>query len=129
MQVWLMWFIMLLFDLIIPVVMALFGLSFIRKTPRRKRLRSGYRSKQAIRSEDARKFANRLCGYIWLPTGTVLFVITVVVMLINIGEDTTDLVKTAITLLIVQILVMAVSVIPVEIGLFINFNRKGERRE
>ena len=123
-----MWFIMLGFDMIVPILLLEFGISFVKKTPNRLKGKYGLRTKQAMRSDRTWRFAHLLCGWIWIAAGAALFIITLINRLIHTGADTETIVRSGIILLLIQIGVMAISVIPVHIALFIFFDRKGEPR-
>lgn len=123
-----MWFIMLGFDMIVPILLLAFGISFVKKTPQRLKGKYGLRTKQAMRSERTWRFAHLLCGWIWIVAGAALFVITLINRLLRTGADTKTIVSSGIILLLIQIGVMIVSIIPVHIALFIFFDRNGDPR-
>lgn len=67
------WFIMLGIDILIPLLMMLFGWLLKHKTPRKNAI-YGYRTSMSMKNNDTWVFANRYCGKLWIKCGLILLV-------------------------------------------------------
>jgi uncharacterized membrane protein len=77
---WFWWF-MLLCDLIIPVVMILFGWVMERRSPKRINRLMGYRTARSMKNEETWCFANRYCGRLWWRMGWLMLLPSVAILL------------------------------------------------
>ncbi len=117
---WFWWF-MLGMCLMIPVMMIVFGACMLKKPDA-----MWYHSGRSIKSKEAGRYANLLCGKLWKKTGWVMLLPPVVLMLPMYGkeEDPIGIVSTAI--IVLQTTVMIVTIILVEKGLRREFTKTGE---
>lgn len=122
------WFILGAVSLFVPLIMLVFGIVFLKKSPNKINPVYGYRSRRSMKSPEAWKFAHFLCGKIWLYAGIVMLSLTILAMLLvlNKSQDTIGLVGTI--TLYVQLAVIVLSIIPVEIALKRNFDENGNRK-
>ena len=74
------WFIMLGIDILIPLLMLVFGWLLAHKTPRKNAI-YGYRTGMSMKNNDTWVFANRYCGKLWIKCGLILLFISVILML------------------------------------------------
>ena len=122
------WYIMSIVSLFVPLIMLLVGIIFLKKSPNKINPIYGYRSRRSMKSLEAWKFAHYLCAKIWLYTGIILLLLTILTMLlvINKSEDTMGVVAQIV--IYVQLAVMIISIIPVEIALKKNFDENGNKK-
>ena len=81
------WFYMLAMDLLIPLVMVLFGRRFRRRPPKNINSFYGYRTAMSMKNQDTWRFAHAYCGRLWFRWGLILLPVTAAVMLPFWGKD------------------------------------------
>ena len=118
---------MLGIDILIPLLMMLFGWLLKHKTPRKNAI-YGYRTSMSMKNNDTWVFANRYCGKLWIKCGLILLFISVILMLtvIKASSDTVDIMATIICL--IQLIPLVGTIYPVEKALKNNFDEKGNRK-
>lgn len=79
------WLIMLGIDILIPLLMMVFGWLLEYKTPIKNAI-YGYRTSMSMKNNDTWKFANRYCGKLWIRCGLILLPISITPMLLVIKE-------------------------------------------
>ena len=77
---------MLIMDLLIPFTMIGFGRLFLRAAPKEINLVYGYRTPMSMKNRNTWELAHKYCGKIWYRWGLVLFPVSVISMLLVIGE-------------------------------------------
>lgn len=115
------WIFMLCMNLLIPVVMVIFGLIFLRKPPKDINDLYGYRTPRSKASREAWDFAHRYLGKLWLRVGAVLAIATVPLMLPCLGGDVDFVGLYGGILCLVECVVMILPIIPTERALKKNF--------
>ncbi|MFV0464485.1 MAG: SdpI family protein [Lachnospiraceae bacterium] len=120
--------IMALIDLLIPVIILIFGLLMALRPPRTINIIYGYRTERSMKNQDTWEFANRLCGKIWIGCGIVLGLITVLALFIGQGLGDTFLGMLSIALVTIQMIAIFLTLIPVERTLKREFDQDGARR-
>ena len=122
------WFIMLGIDILIPLLMLVFGWLLAHKTPRKNAI-YGYRTGMSMKNNDTWVFANRYCGKLWIKCGFILLFISVILMLtvIKASSDTVDIMATIMCL--IQLIPLVGTIYPVEKALKNNFDEKGNRKQ
>ena len=88
----------------------------------------GYRTNMSMKNKDTWDFAHKYIGKLWFYLGLILVPITVIPMLLVIGnnEDTISMVGSIIC--IVALVVLNVSIIPTERALKKTFDKDGNRK-
>ena len=122
------WIILSVTSLIIPLIMLIFSIIFLKKAPDKINPVYGYRSRRSMKSKEAWKFAHYLCAKIWLIASIILLTLTAVAMLlvINKSENVIGTVGQIVTYS--QLAVIVLSIIPVEVSLKRNFDENGNRK-
>ena len=111
-----------------PVVMLMFGLSYLLLPAKEANHIAGYRFYFGMGSVEAWRFAQKLAGIAWTSLGLLL---TVVMFLITggfKGMNALDMATKAAILLVWEIVLMAVCCAAVNIVLIIRYDRKGNLR-
>lgn len=121
------WFIMLGIDILIPLLMVVFGWLLEHKTPRKNSI-YGYRTSMSMKNNDTWIFGNRYCGKLWIKCGLILLPISVIFMLIvaKAGNTTVNIMVT--TICLIQLIPLVGTIYPVEKALRNNFDEKGNRK-
>lgn len=127
---WAMWCFMLACNLIAPVFMILFGRRFQKNPPRERNGWYGYRTSRSMKSQDAWDFAQRYMGEVWYKVGGVLALFAAAGQLLTVlAPDMGAMCMWSTPVTAVEIVVMVLSIIPVERALKQNFDKNGVRRQ
>ncbi len=122
------WFFMLIMDLLLPIIMIIIGKSFLKASPKDINYIYGYRTSMSMKNRDTWEFAHKLCGKIWFWAGVILLPVSIV-PLIFVVEKSTEIIGTvgaAVTVL--DLIVIVLSIIPVEVTLKKTFDESGNRK-
>ena len=119
---------MLLVMLITPLTMVGFGLVFLKNPPKSINSFYGYRTKRSMKNQDTWDFAHHICGKIWLVCGLVSipFSLVPVWLVVDKSKDVVSL--TGLIVLGLQVVLLMVSLIPVERALKNHFDESGKPR-
>jgi uncharacterized membrane protein len=122
------WIFMFCCNLLLPVIMLAFGFIFTKKPPKQINDFYGYRTAMSRKNMETWTFAHTYCGRLWKRLGLVLLPVSMLVSILSfpLKMDAVGLVGLALTG--VQLVVLLVSIIPVERALKINFDEYGRRR-
>ena len=119
------WIYMFIMDLLIPIIMILFGRVFLKKAPKEINYVFGYRTSRSMKNRDTWEFAHRYCGKIWFICGLVLIPIASGIMLCFIGADTKTVGYMGAAMLVFPLLLIILSVILTERALKNTFDKSG----
>ena len=123
------WLMMLGFNLLIPAIMLGTGKLMQRNTPKDINWIIGYRSAMSMKNEDTWAFAHKVAGAFSWKWGWVTLVVTIIVMLLLIGQSV-ELVSSAGCILMFLQLIPVLAVIPhTEKALRNTFDKAGNRKE
>lgn len=123
------WFMMLGFNLLIPVIMLIAGKTFLRSAPKSINWMLGYRSTMSMKNEDTWAFAHQVAGAFWLKWGWIVLAATALIMLLLIGRSV-DLVSIVGCVLLFLQLIPLIAVIPhTEKALKSTFDKDGIRKD
>lgn len=109
-------------NLLIPLIMIIFGLYFYIQGPKTINPFFGYRTSMSMKNEITWRFAHRFCGKIWIIVGILMMGVTIVFLF----SDMLTLWKNYFILW--QVVVLIVSIIPVELALRKKFDKNGKKR-
>ncbi len=92
------WWVLLIFDLLIPVMMIGFGRIMYKHTPKDINYIFGYRTTRSMKNDDTWKFAHEYCGRLWYKIGLIMLIATVIVHIpfYNSSKDTIGIVATVV---------------------------------
>ena len=123
------WLMMLGFNLLIPAIMLGTGKLMQRNTPKDINWIIGYRSAMSMKNEDTWAFAHKVAGAFSWKWGWVTLVVTIIAMLLLIGQSV-ELVSSAGCILMFLQLIPVLAVIPhTERALRKNFDKDGKRKD
>jgi len=84
-----MWWFLLVSDMMIPIVIAVFG-KMLEIAPGTKNAYFGYRTKRSMSSQEAWNYSNRYCGRLMFYLGVIMAGITLILFLTIVrGSDDT----------------------------------------
>ena len=81
------WIFMFCCNLLIPIIMVVFGWIFLYRPPREINGIYGYRTSRSTASQEAWNFAHRYFGKIWYRLGLGMIIFTVAAMLPCLGKE------------------------------------------
>lgn len=121
------WVFMAVVSLFIPIIMVIFGKSFLKAAPKEINGIYGYRTAMSMKNQDTWEFAHKHFGKVWFYAGLILLPLNIIPLLFVIDKGT-DLISTVGTVVcMVDIFVMLLSIIPTERSLKKNFDSDGNR--
>lgn len=109
---------------LIPITIMGFGLLWKKHPPQSINWIYGYRTRMSMKNEETWKFAHLYHGQVWFWGGTILFVISLIIMILFRENHE----KISVWIIFIQLAIMILSVIPTEIALRRRFDRDGQPR-
>ena len=101
---------------------------FYEKAPKEINSLFGYRTSMSMKNKDTWEFAHKYSGKVWYVCGMVMLPITVICMLLVIGENKDCVGSIGGIINGVQLIPLIGAIIPTEIALRKNFDKNGTRR-
>lgn len=123
------WIFMLCTNLLVPLIMVLFGLYFVKKAPKNINYIFGYRTDMSMKNKDTWSFAHKYCGRLWLIIGILLLLLTLVAALLVIGKSKDTVGNVSLIICMIQLVCLIVPIIPTEMALRRTFDKNGNRKE
>lgn len=121
------WVFMAVVSLFIPIIMVIFGKSFLKAAPKEINGIYGYRTAMSMKNQDTWEFAHKHFGKVWFYAGLILLPLNIIPLLFVMGEGK-DLIGTVgILVCLIDTAVMLLSIIPTEKALKKNFDSDGNR--
>ena len=122
------WIFMLVMTLLIPLTMFAFGTIFIKKPPKNINAFYGYRTSMSMKNMDTWMFAHQHAGRIWLLTGIVTTIPSVIVMALVFHKEIDTIGWTGGIIVLLQCAVMCLPLVFTERALKQNFDEYGMKR-
>lgn len=119
---------MLICNLLVPLIMIIFGTVFIKKPPQHINSHYGYRTPRSAKNYETWFFAHRVCGSLWRILGLVLLPITIVFTVITWNLSVDALGYASLILMGLQLVFLVGSIFIVENALKKNFDRYGRKK-
>ncbi|MCL2678976.1 MAG: SdpI family protein [Dehalococcoidia bacterium] len=114
--------------MIIPLLMLLVGLYFSNNKQGKINHLFGYRTGMSMKNRDTWEFAHELFGTIWKWVGMILLPASVVAMLFTLGKDIEFTAYFGLAVLTVQLVVLVLTIVPIERALRSTFDKNGKRK-
>ncbi len=114
---------------LIPLLILIIGILFKKRNLPRINFFLGYRTPLSMKNEKTWEVANRTLGKVWLWVGAITLPVSIFSILpfLNKSEDTLG---TAITIIsFIQVLIIVLTIIPVEKKLRETFDKNGNRKD
>ncbi len=122
------WIFMVISDLVVPVIMLLFGKVFLKSAPKEINIAFGYRTNMSMKNRDTWEFAHKYIGKIWYYAGWILMPGSIIPMLFVIGKNENIVGTLGAVLCVIQLAVLIGSIFPTEYTLKKTFDKYGRRR-
>ena len=119
-------YIMLLVILLLPLMMAGFGLLLMKNPPKKINSVYGYRTRRSVRSQETWDFAHYYFGKLWLVCGLVSIPVFLIPICLVLGKSEQVISMTGLIVLGLQTLLMLVTIILTERALKKNFDEFGK---
>lgn len=125
------WIFMFVMNLLIPLVMIIYGRVFEKKPPKiaRSKFAFGYRTVMSMRNEETWEYAHRFFGKLWFRFGIAVGLISIIVLFFFIGKDKDTVGFAGMIICYVQLVAMLLPVIPTELALRRRFDKYGNRKD
>lgn len=122
---------MFVMNLLIPLVMIIYGRVFEKKPPQiaRSKFAFGYRTVMSMRNEETWEYAHRFFGKLWFRFGIAVGLISIIVLFFFIGKDKDTVGFAGMIICYVQLVAMLLPVIPTELALRRRFDKYGNRKD
>lgn len=122
------WVAMFICNLLVPLLMIVFGRIMYKHAPKSINGIYGYRTSMSMKNEDTWKFAHDYCGKLWYKVGLIMLIPSVLVQLPFVKSSTDTIGIMTVVLETVQICVMIASIFPTERALRKTFDKYGNRK-
>lgn len=121
------WIFMLFMDMMMPLMMIVFGKWFLKSAPKEINIVFGYRTSMSMKNKDTWDFAHRSCGKLWCRCGAAMLPVSVAAMLFAMGKNENVTGTVGGIVCAVQTIILIVSIYLTEKALKKNFDRSGKR--
>lgn len=121
------WWFMFACNLLIPVLMVITGLFMWKRCPKKINGLLGYRTRRSMINNDTWRFAHDHCGRLWVKTGLIAILPTILIQLPYYHDSNNVISGVALVIEALQCAVMIGSVASTEKALKATFNDNGER--
>jgi len=116
-------------NLLLPIIMLVFGNVFLKHPPGKVNMAYGYRTKRSMKNQETWKFAHQYCGKIWKHAGIVMLVATLVISIAGFFMEENVFGGISVVLMHVQLAALIGTIYPVERALKENFDENGNRKK
>ena len=123
-----LWFIMCATASLIPLIMILVGMRYIKKAPKKTNYIFGYRTTLSMKNEETWKFAHKYMGKIWFRAGLIMFPVTIAIMLLALGKPENTIYNFTTVITLVQTIILVILILPIELSLRKNFDKDGNKK-
>ena len=123
------WIFMCISNFMIPLLMIGFGCFFKKFGAGSINTVFGYRTKRSMQNQKTWDVANLYFARLWIKVGLVMLPLSVILMVPVIGKEVDTIGTWGGALAMVQVVVLLVSIFPVERALEKNFDKEGNPRE
>jgi len=122
------WIFMFAVNLLIPLVMVIFGAIFIKTAPKKINFLFGYRTERSMKNEDTWKFAHTYLGKLWLIIGAAMLLVSAVVMFLIMRASETVVSAVGTGLCFLELAGLVAPIFPTESALEKTFDKNGNRK-
>ena len=119
------WIFMFCCTLLIPIIMIVVGNSMRLGKFKTINFVTGYRTRRSMKNQQTWDYAHRECGLLWRRWGSTMLVLTVIAMLLFMGEDTDHIGVAGCVITVLQMIPLFLSIVIVEKKLREKFDENG----
>jgi len=114
--------------LLIPIIILIIGFWFSKKPPENINHLLGYRTARSMKNEQTWAFAQKYTGKVFKFSVIIILVLSIILMLLVLGKDEKVVANCGTVICVLQVVMILVSIIPVECALKKNFNDDGTKK-
>ncbi len=122
------WVFMLLMDLLIPLVMIIFGRWFSKKPPSKINFTFGYRTTMSMKNQSTWNFAHRYCGKLWFWLGWSLIPLSIIPLCLARDQNIQTIGMVGVIVCFAQLVPLVGSLIATEVALGKAFDQNGKKK-
>ena len=122
------WIFMMIMELLMPLLMIIFGKIFMKYPPSSINYVYGYRTKRSMKNMETWVFAHKYFGKIWYISGLILIVVSIIPMIFVLGKDITIISTVGGVVMIAQLIPLIGAIFPTEYALSKRFDSEGNAR-
>jgi len=115
-------------NLLIPVIMLLFGVKFGKHGPKNINGVYGYRTSMSMKNKETWEFAHQYCGALWKKLGLIMLILSIIATMAAFMLDENSQGIIELLLVTIQTMVIIATIFPAEKALKKNFDENGNRR-
>ena len=119
------WIFMFICTLLIPIIMVAVGRAMYHGKFSTINSVAGYRTRRSMKNQQTWDYAHRECGLLWRRWGSTMLVLTVIAMLLFMGEDTDHIGVVGSVITVLQMIPLFLSIAIVEKKLREKFDENG----
>lgn len=122
------WLFMFSMNILIPLIMLIFGGLFSKKAPKKINPWFGYRTNRSMKNIDTWRYAHYYIGKIWFNLGFLVLVLSSIIMAILYNQDKGVIGFYSLLIISVQVILMIIPIYYTEKELAKTFDQEGKRK-
>lgn len=122
------WIFMFIMELLIPLMMIVFGKVFSKGSPKKINGLVGYRTSRSMKNQETWQFAHQYFGKLWFVLGWICLIASALLMLPLLGKDSDTIGSWGSALCLLQCVVLIAPIYPTEKALKETFDENGVRK-
>lgn len=115
-------------NLLISLIMVVFGIIFEKHTPKNINGLYGYRTTMSMKNKDTWEFAHQYCGKLWKKIGFIILIPSLLVTFVSFTMNDNMQSIVSVALVSIQTIILIVAIVPVEKELKKHFDENGNRK-
>ncbi len=123
-----LWLILLGTNLLLPVMMLIFGLILSKRPPKKINSFYGYRTRRSMKNMDTWLFGNQTMGQYWIRYSVLGYILTMVFMIVIMNESEDQMAMHSLILTTILLVWMIIPIFITEKKLKMTFDEEGRRK-
>jgi uncharacterized membrane protein len=123
-----LWLILLGSNLLLPVMMLVFGYVMTKHPPKKINSLYGYRTKRSMKNMDTWVFAHQVMGKYWIKYSVIGYLLTMIFMFVIYQETEDQMAIHSLFLTAILLILMIIPIIMTERQLNENFDEHGNKK-
>lgn len=123
-----LWLILLGSNLLLPVMMLIFGLVLSKHPPKKINSVYGYRTRRSMKNMDTWLFGNQTMGQYWIRYSILGYFLTMVFMIVIMNESDDQMAMHSLILTTILLVWMIIPIFMTEKKLKLTFDEEGRRK-
>lgn len=123
-----LWLILLGSNLLLPVMMLIFGLVLSKRPPKKINSVYGYRTRRSMKNMDTWLFGNQTMGQYWIRYSILGYFLTMIFMVVIMNESDDQMAMHSLILTTILLVWMIIPIFITEKKLKLTFDEEGRRK-